>query len=81
MAQMIIRNIPDDVLEGFKELARRHGRSQEEEARRLIEEAVTDARSWQEFVDRSDAWLARYRADGLQFDDSAAEIRAMRDTR
>lgn len=78
MAQMIIRNLPDDVLDGLKELARRRGRSQEEEARRVIQDAVREARAWAEFVRRSDASLEAYDAAGIEFADSAELLRAMR---
>jgi plasmid stability protein len=81
MAQMIIRNIPAEVLDAFKDLARRRGRSQEEEARRLIEEAVREDRAWIEFARQSDAALENYQAEGRTFSDSTELLRRMREER
>ena len=36
MASVTIRNLPDDVKQGLRERAARHGRSLEEEARRAL---------------------------------------------
>lgn len=81
MAQMVVRNVPDDVLAMFKEMARERGRSQEEEARLLIEEAVAEHRAWREFGRKSDAWLETLRAEGREFDDSTEIVRRTRDER
>ena len=40
MAQFIIRNLEDDVRDKLRELARRHGRSMEDEVRHIIRGAV-----------------------------------------
>jgi len=40
MAQLIVRNLPDDVVRGLKVRAARHGRSAEAEHRRILEEAL-----------------------------------------
>jgi antitoxin FitA len=40
MAQLIVRNLDDDVKERLQERARRHGRSTEEEVRSILRQAV-----------------------------------------
>ena len=40
MAQLLVRNIEDDVKKRLKERAKRHGRSMEEEARDILRNAV-----------------------------------------
>jgi len=43
MAQLIVRNLEDDVRDRLREQAQRHGRSMEEEVREIIRGAVTPA--------------------------------------
>ena len=43
MAQLIVRNIEDDVRDRLRELAKRHGRSMEEEVRDILRAAVIDS--------------------------------------
>jgi plasmid stability protein len=40
MSQLIVRNLPGDVVRALKLRAARHGRSAEAEHRRILEEAV-----------------------------------------
>ncbi len=40
MAQVLIRNLPDDVIEAHRERAKAHGRSLEQELREVIERAA-----------------------------------------
>lgn len=40
MAQLLVRNLDDDVKRRLQRRAREHGRSMEEEARRIIADAV-----------------------------------------
>jgi len=40
MAQVIVRNIDDDVKDGLKARARQHGWSMEEEVRHILRQAV-----------------------------------------
>jgi len=40
MAQLIVRNLDDDVKERLQQRARRHGRSTEEEVRTILRHAV-----------------------------------------
>jgi antitoxin FitA len=44
MAQLIVRNIEDDVKERLAQRARRHGRSMEEEVRDILRSAVHNDR-------------------------------------
>ena len=43
MAQLIVRNLEDDVRDKLKQLAGVHGRSMEEEVRAILREAVLRA--------------------------------------
>ncbi len=40
MAQLIVRNLEDDIRNKLRELARSHGRSMEEEVRHILRSAV-----------------------------------------
>ena len=40
MAQLIVRNLDDDVKQRLQQRARRHGRSTEEEVRSILRQAV-----------------------------------------
>lgn len=42
MAQLIVRNLDDDVKERLQRRARQHGRSTEEEVREILRNAVKD---------------------------------------
>jgi plasmid stability protein len=44
MAQFVVRDLEDDVKEGLKRRARRHGRSMEDEVRHILRNAVKDDR-------------------------------------
>ena len=44
MAQVIVRNIEDDVKKGLKERASQHGWSMEEEVRQILRRAVSEKR-------------------------------------
>ena len=45
MAQLIVRNLEDDVRDKLRDLARDHGRSMEEEVREILRGAVMGQRS------------------------------------
>ena len=81
MAQILVRGIPEDIMMAFKERARRHGRSQEQEARLLIEEAALEPETWERFDEFSARMLRELRRRGDDYGDSTAEIRADRDSR
>ena len=42
MAQLIIRDLEDEVLQALREMARRHRRTLQEEVREILREAVKD---------------------------------------
>lgn len=44
MAQFIVRNLEDDVRDRLRDLARKHGRSMEEEVRAILRGAVRGKR-------------------------------------
>lgn len=71
MAQILVRGIPEDAMEALRARARRRGHSNEQEARMLILEAAERERAMAALVQLSDAMLARLRASGREFTDSA----------
>ena len=71
MAQLIVRNIEDEVRDRLREFARRHGRSMEEEIRDILRAAVAAAPVRPaRFGTRA---AARFRGRGLKAD--IAELR------
>ncbi len=75
MAQIVVRNIDDDIMRGLKSLAVREGVSAEQAVRTLIEQAVAMDRGLGSF--RQAAAAARVQlleTHGL-FDDSTRSIR------
>ena len=79
MAQMIVRNIEDGVMESLKRLAKARGVSAEQQVRELIEREVEEERRWQRFQEASDRALAFWRERGIRFDDSTPLIREDRE--
>jgi len=63
MAQLLVRQIEDDVKEKLQRRARRHGRSTEEEVREILRNAVRSERSVPEPLGSRIA--ARFRRVGL----------------
>jgi len=45
MAQLLVRDVPQDVVEALKQRAKEHGRSAEAEHRAILEEALRAGRS------------------------------------
>jgi plasmid stability protein len=82
MTQITIRRLDPAVIEGLKKRAAEAGRSMEEEARKILSEAVAEQR-----LVRQRAWLKEM--DRVQrrlfgdkvFPDSRGEFRRMRDER
>ena len=79
MAQMIVRNIEEGVMEALKRLAKARGLSTEQQVRALIEREADEQERWLRFQDASDRALAYWRERGIRFDDSTALIREDRD--
>lgn len=63
MAQLLVRQLDDDVKEKLQNRARRHGRSTEEEVREILRNAVRSERNIQTPLGSRIA--ARFRSVGL----------------
>ena len=57
MAQILVRKLPDAVVERLKARAKRHSRSLEAEVRDILEQAVSGKKA--EFFEAADAMRAR----------------------
>lgn len=77
MPQLLVRNIPQDVVEALKRRAAEHGRSAEAEHRIILEQALRPGRAG--FWERAAALRAETR--GRIFTDSTDFIRQDRDER
>lgn len=66
MAQLIVRNLEDDVKARLQVRARRHGRSTEEEVRDILRHAVRDEGAPVEGLGSRIA--ARFAGDGIDLD-------------
>ena len=77
MAQLLVRNVPPDVVEALKRRAASHGRSAEAEHRIILEEALRPGRA--EFWERAAALRAETR--GRKLTNSTEIIRQDRDER
>ncbi len=75
MAQVLVRNVPEDVVERLKDRASRKGRSLEAELRSVLEAAARLDRG--EFRER--AGVIRRQLEGRYHSDSTALIREDRD--
>jgi plasmid stability protein len=77
MAQLLVRDVPQDVVEALKQRAKEHGRSAEAEHRAILEEALRAGRSG--FWER--AAKLREEMRGRTFTDSTDLSRQDRDER
>ncbi len=77
MAQLLVRNVPLDVIDALKRRAQSHGRSAEAEHRLILEQVLTEGRG--EF--RTRAAALRLATQGRIRGDSAELIREDRDRR
>lgn len=77
MAQLLVRNIPDELVNALKARAAKHGRSAEAEHRAILEENLKS--NWDEF--RKKAARLREQTRGRIVGDSADLIREDRDSR
>jgi plasmid stability protein len=73
MAQVLVRDLDPAVVERLKRRARQHGRSLQREAKAILEQAA-ETMSMVEARQVSDRWHRRLQ--GVEFEDSAEEIRA-----
>ena len=63
MAQLLVRNLEDDVKAKLQRRARQHGRSTEEEVRDILRNAVKEEGSMAPLGTRLRARLARFKLD------------------
>lgn len=75
MAQVLVRNLPDDVVEKLRARAARHGRSLEAELRSVLEEVATADLT----ALREQSRAIRKKLEGRYRSDSTALIREDRD--
>lgn len=76
MAQVLVRQLDDDVVDRLKKRAKEHGRSLQSEVKTILEDAVPDYEgAWK----RIDVLRKRLKKSGRTFSDSAVLIREDRD--
>lgn len=72
MAQLLVRDLDDRVVQRLKSRAAEHQRSLQAEAKKILEEAVPDAdAAWR----RIDRMFNRFKRSGRRFSDSTVLIR------
>ena len=77
MAQLLVRDVPQDIVQALKQRAAEHGRSAEAEHRKILEEALRPGRA--DFWERATALREELR--GRVFTPSEDLIRQDRDER
>jgi plasmid stability protein len=76
MAQVLVRQLNDEVVDRLKKRAKEHGRSLQSEVKTILEDAVPDyERAWK----RIDSLRVRLKRSSRKFSDSAGLIRGDRD--
>ena len=76
MAQVLVRQLNDEVVDRLKKRAKEHGRSLQSEVKTILEDAVPDyERAWK----RIDSFRLRLKRSSRKFSDSAGLIRGDRD--
>jgi plasmid stability protein len=76
MAQVLVRQLNDKVVDRLKKRAKEHGRSLQSEVKTILEDAVPDyERAWK----RIDSLRLRLKRSSRKFSDSAGLIRQDRD--
>jgi plasmid stability protein len=73
MAQLVVRKLDDDLKEGLKRRARRHGRSTEEEVREILRNAIKS--EGVNVIGLGSRIAARFRDIGLTTDEEIKELR------
>jgi hypothetical protein len=76
LGDVLIRNVPDKVVERLKAQATRNSRSLQQELLDILEREAEDPMA--DFVERMRERHARFRAEGRVFSDSTIDIREMR---
>ncbi len=77
MAQLLVRNVPQDLVEALKRRAGQHGRSAEAEHRLILQRALSETTT----AFRTQAAALRMATVGRIHDESADLIREDRDRR
>ena len=83
MANVLIRDIDEQIVGALKARAAENGRSLQRELHAILEQAVATAlerRRRQEYYERAKAFGDRLAVGGRTFGDSTADIRADRDS-
>ena len=76
MAQVLVRQLDNKVVDRLKKRAKEHGRSLQSEVKTILEEAVPDYEAaWK----RIEGFRKRLKKSGRKFSDSAELIREARD--
>jgi antitoxin FitA len=73
MAQLVVRNLDDDVKKRLKKRAEKHGRSMEEEVRDILRAAVTKDKSTEEGL--GTRFANHFRSVGLREGEEIQELR------
>jgi antitoxin FitA len=76
MAQILVRNLEDDVKSGLQRRAKRHGRSMEEEVRGILRAALAEKEIPE--VGFGTATVALFSGQGVYLDEPIQEIRGMK---
>lgn len=76
MAQVLVRQLDEQVVERLKKLAKEHGRSLQAEVKTILEEAAPDYEAAWKRIER---FRKRLKRSGRKFGDSAGLIRKDRD--
>ncbi len=73
MANVLIRNIPEEVMDRFKNMARSHKRSLQQELRVVLEKTVDQ--SSPDIFQKASALRRKLRKKAIRFTDSARLLR------
>ena len=79
MAELVLTDVHERVLDQLRERAARHGRTPEVEATAILEEALSILENRQDAWAQVDAIYTRLAASGRTFSDSAELLREDRD--
>lgn len=75
MAQLIVRNLEDDVKKKLQERAKRHGRSTEEEVREILRSAVVNRQAIKPLSERIAARFKKSGGLSAEIDSTIEELR------
>ena len=75
LAQLLVRKIPDDVMDGIRKAAMADGVSVEEFARRVLRQQADQRNRWREFLDWSISFTAAQRTGQHHLTDTTQMLR------